>query len=293
MAKSPSLGKGLSYLFDENDSSNLKEESKLSVSDLYPRSNQPRKRFDEEALSELAESIRQNGMIQPIAVRKTDVGFYEIIAGERRWRAAKLAGLAEVPVIIIDADDKKTAELSLIENIQREDLNPIEEASAYKSLIEEHSLTQEDLSRIIGKSRPAIANSLRLLDLPDSIRSLVVSGEISQGHARALLGLKNPDNMKSAADIIIASDLSVRQTEDLVRKLNNKRETTDIPVKTYNTGLTVDYTKALEEKIRSTIGRNVHVVQGKKINKIEIEYTDNNDLENLLIMICGKSITED
>ncbi|MBO4355849.1 MAG: ParB/RepB/Spo0J family partition protein, partial [Clostridia bacterium] len=154
MAKSPSLGKGLSYLFDENDSSNLKEESKLSVSDLYPRSNQPRKRFDEEALSELAESIRQNGMIQPIAVRKTDVGFYEIIAGERRWRAAKLAGLAEVPVIIIDADDKKTAELSLIENIQREDLNPIEEASAYKSLIEEHSLTQEDLSRIIGKSRP-------------------------------------------------------------------------------------------------------------------------------------------
>ncbi|MBO4355545.1 MAG: ParB/RepB/Spo0J family partition protein, partial [Clostridia bacterium] len=186
-----------------------------------------------------------------------------------------------------------TAELSLIENIQREDLNPIEEASAYKSLIEEHSLTQEDLSRIIGKSRPAIANSLRLLDLPENIRSLVVSGRISQGHARALLGLKNPDNMKPAADAVVASDLSVRQTEDLVRKLNNKRETTDIPVKTYNTGLTVDYTKALEEKIRSKIGRNVHVVQGKKINKIEIEYTDNNDLENLLIMICGKSITED
>lgn len=293
MANKQSLGKGLSYLFDENDIAEKNAETKLNISDLYPRSNQPRKKFDEDALNALSQSIAENGMIQPIAVRKDKNGFYEIIAGERRWRAAKLAGLTEVPVVILEADDKKAAELSLVENIQREDLNPIEEAQAYKTLISDYGLTQDELSQRIGRSRPAIANSLRLLDLPEKISELVVEGKLSQGHARALLGLKNPDNMKAIADSVVFSDLSVRQTEDLVRKINNKKEKPEIKTENYaSIFANVDYKKAFEEKIRSAIGRNVHIIEGKKSNKIEIEYTDNKDLENLLVSLCGKDIID-
>lgn len=295
MAKKTGLGKGLDALFAETSESieEKVEPTKLKLSEIQPRSGQPRKNFDKDALAVLADSIAQNGLIQPIAVRSTPTGLYEIIAGERRWRASKLAGLTEVPVVIIDSDDKKTAELSLIENIQREDLNPIEEAMAYKSLMSEFGLTQEQVSEKVGISRAAVANKLRLLDLPSDVYTHLVAGELSEGHCRALLGLRDRSKMAEFASLVIERDLSVRQVEELVRRTNEKLQEAsadedkdeDEQIRSVKD---VDYVAELEKRIRQTIGRAVKIVEGKKTKKLEIEYTDNADLDDLLRLLCGE-----
>ena len=288
MAKKTGLGRGLDALFAETNESANEEKAPvtLNLSLIQPRSGQPRKHFDKDALAVLADSIARNGLIQPIAVRATSNGYYEIIAGERRWRASKLAGLTEVPVVIIDSDDQKTAELSLIENIQREDLNPIEEAMAYRSLINDYKLTQEELSARLGRSRTAIANTMRLLDLPDDLSEKVASGELSEGHGRALLGLRDRSKLSETAKAVCERELSVRQTEELVRRLNESFGKT----KTEESGASVrdvDYIAELEKRIRNSIGRSVRIVEGRKTKKIEIEYTDNADLDALLRQLCG------
>lgn len=288
MAKKTGLGRGLDALFAETNESANEEKAPvtLNLSLIQPRSGQPRKHFDKDALAVLADSIARNGLIQPIAVRAAANGYYEIIAGERRWRASKLAGLTEVPVVIIDSDDLKTAELSLIENIQREDLNPIEEAMAYRSLINDYKLTQEELSTRLGRSRTAIANTMRLLDLPDDLSEKVASGELSEGHGRALLGLRDRSKLSETAKAVAERELSVRQTEELVRRLNESFGKT----KSDESGVSVrdvDYIAELEKRIRNSIGRSVRIVEGRKTKKIEIEYTDNADLDALLRQLCG------
>lgn len=291
MAKKTGLGKGLDALFAETSESieEKVEPIKLKISEIQPRSGQPRKKFDKDALAALADSIAQNGLIQPIAVRSTSSGLYEIIAGERRWRASKLAGLTEVPVVIIDSDDRKTAELSLIENIQREDLNPIEEAMAYRSLMSEFGLTQEQVAEKVGISRAAVANKLRLLDLPSDVYTHLISGDLSEGHCRALLGLHDKAKMSEFATLVIERELSVRQVEELVRRANgSSQEVVENDEDKPRSVKDVDYVAELEKRIRQTIGRAVKIVDGKKTKKLEIEYTDNADLDNLLRLLCGE-----
>lgn len=264
----------------------------LRISEIQPRKNQPRKEFDSEALSELAASIAKNGLLQPIIVRPGAMGLYEIIAGERRWRASKLAGLTEVPVIISEADDQKTAEIALIENIQREDLNAYEEAMAYKALIDEFGLTQEAVATSVGKSRVAITNALRLLELPEAVLVMLAEGSITAGHARALLGLNDKESIADIALIVATNDLSVRSTEEFVRKRNAyvPKSTETVIQKSVKD---VDYTRVLEKKIEKTLGRRVKITEGKKSRKIELEYTDNDDLENLLKTICGDNFFDE
>lgn len=291
MAKKTGLGKGLDALFAETSESieEKVEPIKLKISEIQPRSGQPRKNFDKDALAALADSIAQNGLIQPIAVRSTSSGLYEIIAGERRWRASKLAGLTEVPVVIIDSDDRKTAELSLIENIQREDLNPIEEAMAYRSLMSEFGLTQEQVAEKVGISRAAVANKLRLLDLPSDVYTHLISGDLSEGHCRALLGLRDKAKISEIATLVIERELSVRQVEELVRRTNDSlQEVVENDEDKPRSVKDVDYVAELEKRIRQTIGRAVKIVDGKKTKKLEIEYTDNADLDNLLRLLCGE-----
>ncbi len=288
--KNSGLGKGyLDLMYDSAEQENEKP-AELKISQIQPRSGQPRKSFEDESLKELSESIKKHGVIQPVIVRASEGGFYEIIAGERRWRAAKAAGLTHLPVIIIDADDKKTAELSLIENIQRQDLNPIEEASAYKELMQLYGMTQEELSERVSKSRSAVANTLRLLDLPDALLSLVKQMKLSAGHARALLSIKNRETMLAAANTVIENGLSVRETEMLAKRLN--RETKN-PAPTPASVFNVDYKAALEKKIMNKTGHRVHINEKGKMKKIEIEYTDRDDLENLLVTFFGKNIFDD
>ena len=285
------LGKGLDSIFSENFEEEKTGLTMLRLSDIEPRKGQPRKVFDPEALSQLADSIAANGVIQPIVVRRSKGGLYEIIAGERRWRASKMAGLTEVPVVIMDIDDQKTAELSLIENIQREDLNPVEEATAYKILMETFHLTQEMLAQRVGKSRSAITNSLRLLDLPAEVLKMLSDGDISAGHARALLGLVIKSDILEVAELITVKGLSVRATEDLVRKLN-VRATTPIEVEEEQEEKSgeVNYITELEKALRRKFGRKVKIFHGKKSKRIEIEFTDDNDLQALLSQIGGDNL---
>lgn len=293
MAKPKGLGRGLdSIFFDNTETESTNAPNVIRLADIRPRADQPRKSFDQEALEQLARSIAEHGLIQPIVVRKSLGGFYEIIAGERRWRASKLAGLEEVPTIILDSDDLKTAEISLIENIQRENLNAIEEALAYRMLIETYSLTQESVAQRVGKSRTAVTNSLRLLDLPDSVSTLVAEGKLSAGHARALLGLDDKDIIHQIALEVSEKELSVRETEELVRRLNKPR-TVKNPVIPEENDSEPDYVAILEKKVRQTIGRRVKIVSGKRSKKLEIEFSDDRDLENLLTTLCGKSIFDD
>lgn len=291
MAKKTGLGKGLDALFAETSDA-IEEKTTpttLRLSEIQPRSGQPRKNFDKDALATLADSIAANGLIQPIAVRATPTGLYEIIAGERRWRASKLAGLTEVPVIILDSDDKKTAELSLIENIQREDLNPIEEAMAYRSLMTEFGLTQEQVADKVGISRAAVANKLRLLDLPQDASKMLADGELSEGHFRALLGLREKSMIADLAKVAAENGLSVRQVEELVRKTNEKlQKAEDDEDERPRSVKEVDYVAELEKRIRQSIGRRVKIIEGKKTKKLEIEYTDNADLDDLLRALCGE-----
>ena len=212
------LGKGLNAIFIENDSETEGGTVTLKISEIEPNRTQPRKEFDEQALSELAESISQHGLLQPLLVRPLTLGGYQIVAGERRYRASRMAGLTEVPVIIKELTDTETMEIALIENLQREDLSPVEEALGYKALIDEHGFSQEEVAKSVGKSRPAVANALRLLKLPDNIMEYLKDGKISAGHARALLTLENEELMTELADEIVAKDLSVRQVEKICKK---------------------------------------------------------------------------
>lgn len=292
------LGKGLDSIFAENYiESTVKNEGvqTLRLIDIEPKKDQPRKYFDEETLNQLAESIKQHGLIQPIIVREAGGGFYQIIAGERRWRAAKLAGLTEIPAIIIDADALKAAELAIIENIQREDLNPYEEAQAYRSLMAQYDLTQEEVAKKVGRSRVAISNTMRLLDLPDEVLEMLQSADISAGHARALLGLKDKAVIVDTAHKILIRSLSVRDTEDLVKKMNKLYEKTinNKEEEDKNDDLIVDYAKDLERRAMSLTGKMIKIKDKGKIKSVEIEYVDNEDLEEILVKLCGKAITEE
>ena len=277
-SKKPSgLGRGLGALLGDDV---LQTEStgslSLPISQVESCSSQPRKSFDEASLAELADSIREHGIIQPLTVRKLASGYYQIIAGERRWRAARIAGLQEVPVIVIEADDRKAAELAMIENLQREDLNPMEEAAGVQSLIETYHITQEEAAKQVGKSRSAVTNSLRLLSLTPAVRQLVEEGKLSAGHARALLPL-SPAMQENAANAVVAGGLSVRQTEALVKKLSaeNKPEKEPDPQR-------VDYTAAAQRDLTSRLGRGVRIVSGRKKGRIELEYYGVDDLNDLL-----------
>ena len=276
-SKKPSgLGRGLGALLGD-DVLNTESTGSLTlpISQVESCSSQPRKSFDEAALAELADSIRQHGIIQPLTVRKLSSGYYQIIAGERRWRAARLAGLSEVPVIVVEADDRKAAELAMIENLQREDLNPMEEAVGFQSLIENYHMTQEEAAQRVGKSRSAVANVLRLLGLTPSVRAMVESGKLSAGHARALLTL-DPQTQESAAAAVVDGGLSVRQTEALVKRLTAQEKPKPQPP----TG--VDYTAEAQRDLSSRLGRGVKIVNGRKKGRIELEYYGLDDLNDLL-----------
>ena len=279
MAKKGGLGSGLDALFrnEERDSPRISETT-LPISKVEPRSDQPRTRFDDAALDELTESIRQYGLIQPITVRRIDNGYYQIIAGERRWRAARAAGLDEVPVRVIEADDRRAMELALVENLQREDLNPIEEARGYQTLMREYGLTQEDAAAAVGKSRPTVANALRLLNLPEETLSLVEDGTLSAGHARALLPIRDAKAQRSAAQTVIDKRLSVRQTEALAARLAKEAPRAEASRRAPS----VDYVREAERELEAALGRKVRLVDGKNRGRIELEYYGAEDREKLI-----------
>ncbi len=292
MAKKSGLGRGMDSIFVDNavETESSSGTTMMRIAKIEPNPDQPRREFDTESLSELAESISSNGLIQPVAVRPSPKdGFYTIIAGERRWRASKMAGLTEIPVIIMEVDDRKAAELALIENVQRKDLNPIEEALGYKSLISEYNLTQSDLATRVGKSRVTITNSLRLLELPDEVLQMVSSGQLSTGHARAILGLKNPDMMLTLALAARDNDLSVRAVEEKARKLNTYREDVIItpdPDKVQQD----EYYKVLENKATERVGSKVKIKRNTKNKQIVIDYENHDELEDILKRLCGADI---
>ena len=276
--KFPALGRGLDALIstEEVHTSGSSSINEVPIGSIQANPNQPRREFDPAALEELAESIRQIGIIQPITLRKMDDGFYQIIAGERRWRAARLAGLQEVPVIVIEADDRKAAELAMIENLQREDLNPMEEAAGFQSLIESYHMTQEEAAQRVGKSRSAVTNALRLLGLTPSVRKLVEEGKLSAGHARALVPL-SPSLQESAANAIVSGGLSVRQTEALVKRLSAEKK--EAQVKDPDE---VDYLAEAQNELKARLCRGVKIVPGRKKGRIELEYYGVDDLNDLL-----------
>ncbi|MEW9097171.1 MAG: ParB/RepB/Spo0J family partition protein [Clostridiaceae bacterium] len=280
MNKKFGLGKGLGALIPEeiendiNDMNDIKNE--ISIDLVLPNDGQPRKRFDEEKILLLSESIKEHGIIQPIIVNKEN-NKYIIIAGERRWRAAKLAGLRKIPVIIMDTSDKNILEISLIENIQRQDLNPIEEANAYKKLIDDYDLTQEELSKRIGKSRTAITNCLRLLNLDTRVQDYLIDGVISEGHGRPLLSINDNDLQYSIAQIIIDENLSVRETEKLIKSFANKKEEKDKDSNKFN-----PYYNDIKNKLEDLFGTKVFINNKKNKGKIEIEYYSEDDLQRIL-----------
>ena len=278
MAKMKGLGKGLDALLGDEftNEPEVKSSLFLPLSQVESCAAQPRKQFDPDALADLADSIRQHGIIQPLTVRKLQSGYYQIIAGERRWRAARMAGLRQVPVVVIEADDRKAMELAMIENLQREDLNPMEEAEGYRTLMEQYGLTQEETSQRVGKSRSAVANALRLLHLSDEVRVLVEEGKLSGGHARALVPL-TAELQKKAAAVIIKDDLSVRQTELLVKKL-----TADKPQKPGKDAGSVDYAAEAARELSERLGRPCRIVTGRKKGRLELEYYGVDDLNALL-----------
>ena len=288
MPKKQALGRGMDAIFIDNTPDSPERTDKLAVSDIEPRRDQPRKTFDPESLSSLADSIAANGLIQPIIVRPSESSaLYSIVAGERRWRAARMAGLSEVPVVIIDADDRKAAEYALVENIQREDLNPIEEAEGLKSLIEDYNLTQEQAAKRVGKSRAAIANALRLLELPDEVISLVGHKSLSAGHARALLGLNDKTLIPDAAKTIVDHELSVRAAEELIKKLNSKPE----PKK--NDPVADSYYSSLEQKLTESLGHKVRIPRSKRRRSISISYKNSDELEELIRLLGCSEALED
>ena len=279
------LGKGLAALLGDNvmESSEEKSSLYLPISQVESCAGQPRKQFDPDALADLADSIREHGIIQPLTVRKLQSGYYQIIAGERRWRAARMAGLEQVPAIVIEADDRKAMELAMIENLQREDLNPIEEAEGYRQLMDQYGLTQEETAQRVGKSRSVVANALRLLHLCPPVRAMVEDGRLSNGHARTILPL-SPALQEKAADAILKSDLSVRQTELLVKKLTAEEKAQ--PAVTTG-GLEVNYAEEAAKSLGTHLGRGCRIVSGRKKGRIELEYYGMDDLNNLLDALNG------
>lgn len=293
--KTTGLGRGLDAIFGENTPPSKGDGViMMRVSDIEPRPGQPRKEFDREAMAQLADSIATHGLIQPVVVRPEENGLYQIIAGERRWRASKMAGLTEIPVVVVDADDKKAAELAIIENVQREDLNAIEEAEAYKALAEEHNMTQEEISKQVSKSRSAIANALRLLDLPDDVLDMVRKSELSAGHARALLALRDPEKISQLAHAAVAKGMSVRALEQTVKTLNKVDSTADDEEEENpKSAIEVDYIAALQNKITSMLGRRVYINNRGKDKKIEIHYSDSDDLSQIIKLLCGENIFDE
>ena len=285
------LGKGLDALFMSDlsapdapsagvgEAMSAAGTSEIKITDIDPNKNQPRKLFYDDSLEELAESIRLHGILQPLALRRMPGGRFQIIAGERRFRAAKRAGLDTVPAVIVEADDKETAELALIENLQREDLNPVEEAEGFKTLMKEFGLTQEETAERLGKSRSSLANALRLLSLCDEALALLRDGKIDRGHAKVLLGISDKEKQAEAAEICAEKSLNVRQTEELVRRMNKSLLA---PPETDNKEFEVDYVAALERDLAKSLGRKVRLIAGKKKGKIELEYYGNDDLERLI-----------
>ena len=272
---SKGLGRGLDALFSNAESSS-EEITSLPLQKVEPNPLQPRKLFDEEELEALSQSIAQHGIIQPLTVRKSENGFYQIIAGERRWRAARMAGLANVPVTVIEADDKTVLELALIENLQRQDLNPMEEALGYKQLMEEYGLTQEEVAQRVDKSRPAVANALRLLNLPASITQMVAAGTLSAGHARAVLALHSASSQEQAVQKILALSLSVRQAETLCKNMAKPK-----PVEQLKYPLEVDYVAECEKELSKHMNRGVKIVRGRKKGRVELEFYGDDDLQSL------------
>ena len=278
MASQKGLGKGLGALLGDalEDISPKTPYKTLPLHKVEPNKSQPRQDFDEEELEALAESIRIHGVIQPLTVRQLDSGYYQIVAGERRWRASRMAGLTEIPAVVIEADDKKAMELALIENLQRQDLNPVEEALGYQSLMSDYGLTQEETSGRVGKSRSAVANALRLLNLSPSVLEKVRSGELSAGHARAVLSVKSEKKQQEAAQKIIALGLSVRQAELLCKNMSAE------PKKTPEISLKVDYVAECEKNLSKRLGRGVKIVSGKRKGRFELEFYGQDDLQHLL-----------
>lgn len=299
MAKSRGLGKSIFDTFDDNLVESKKGAGEMiKLSSIEPRHDQPRKTFEREGLEALAESVQKYGVLQPIIVRPSQLidDTYEIIAGERRWRAAKLAGLDEIPAVVLDGDDLKIAQVSIIENIQREDLNPIEEALAYRGLMDRFDLTQDQVSKQVGKSRSAIANLLRLLDLPEEVLEMLKNGELSAGHARALLGLENEETVIMLAHKIIEKDLSVREVENTVKRLNTVPDETqeELDAETVNTTvMTRIHLRELEKRSREVLGRKVKITNTAKKRTLEISFDSDEDLETLLQSVCGSEIFKD
>ena len=284
------LGRDFYSILDDNMIEEKKDSvMKIKINDIEPRKDQPRKDFDNESIQYLAESISIHGVLQPIIVRENAdfPGSYEIIAGERRWRAAKMAALSEIPAVVVDGDDLKVAQIALVENVQREDLNPVEEAFAYQALIDRFGLTQEQLSKEVGKSRSAIANLIRLIDLPDEVLTLLKEGKITNGHARAILGLDDEEQMIILAQKVHEKDLSVREVEKLVRKMLAEE---DIEILAATKDESVQrrvYMRELERKAMDTLGRRVKINQTSKKKTVELTFDSDSDLEELLTLICG------
>ena len=279
MASPKGLGKGLGALlgdFTEEVSAEKSPYQQLPIYKVEPNPGQPRQDFDDEELEALAESITVHGILQPLTVRELDNGYYQIIAGERRWRAARLANLSEVPAVIIEADDKKAMELALIENLQRQDLNPVEEALGYQSLIDDYGLTQEEAAGRVGKSRPAVANALRLLGLCPEVLERLRKGELTAGHARAILTLKSEKKQIEAAQKIVALGLSVRQAELICKNMSRE------PAPEKEVTLAVDYVAECEKSLSKHLGRGVKIVNGKRKGRFELEFYGQDDLQVLL-----------
>ena len=284
MASQKGLGRGLGALlgdFSEAPAENTPYRL-LPVYKVEPNPNQPRQDFDEEELEALAQSIREHGVVQPLTVRELPNGYYQIIAGERRWRASRLANLSEIPAVIIEADDKKAMELALIENLQRQDLNPVEEALGYRTLMDDYGLTQEETARRVGKSRPAVANALRLLNLCPEVLNTVRRGALSAGHARAVLTLKTPRQQQEAAQKICALDLSVRQAELLCKNMDKP------PKEEKEQPLQVNYVAECERSLSRALGRGVKIVNGKRKGRFELEFYGQDDLQQLLDALIKK-----
>ena len=282
MTKPKGLGRGLGALMGDVSLQSQEGGSvTLPLAQIQPGLDQPRKRFDQDSLAELADSIREHGILQPLTVRRLSSGYYQIIAGERRWRAAKEAGLTTVPALIIEADDRKVMELALIENLQREDLNPVEEALGYETLIREYGLTQDGVARRMGKSRPAVANALRLLTLPPKARALLEEGNLSAGHARAVLAAPAPVQ-EALAEQIVREGLSVRQAEQLAKKLAAKKPPKARPAADPQAAL---YLRDAEKSLSGRLGRRVRILPGRKKGRVELEYYNEEDLEALLALL--------
>lgn len=288
-SKQKGLGRGLGALIDDFSASGVSDSiTSLPLQKVEPNPRQPRRVFDEEELQALADSIAEHGIVQPLAVRDEGNGYYMIIAGERRWRAARLAGLDEVPVVVLEADDRTVMELALVENLQRQDLNPMEEAEGYRVLMEDYGLTQEQTAERVGKSRPAVANALRLLALPDEVRELVEGGALSAGHARAILSLSSEKLQKAAAQKILALRLSVRQAEAMCKRMSAETKS-----KKPKSVLTVDYIGECEKALTKQLSRKVRIVNGKRKGRFELEFYGQDDLQRLYDALLTLQYTED